>query len=142
VYELGGRIVAVQPEEQMVVAMSAWVTSGLSEPGVSPGSGSPGSLAIPVGAGAPVGPGVKPIAGVSEAQGSSPGSPVSATVIEADGWGLDGVATCGAGSGEGLAESEPHPATRPATATTTTNRTSRPGRRRIPSESFMSTSPW
>jgi hypothetical protein len=38
-----GRIVAVQPETQIVDLMVAWLTAGFSAPGVRVGSGSPGS---------------------------------------------------------------------------------------------------
>jgi hypothetical protein len=43
VNELLGRIVAVQPETQIVEPIVAWVTAGLRAPGVWLGSGSPGS---------------------------------------------------------------------------------------------------
>ncbi|MGZ6273930.1 MAG: hypothetical protein ACXWM8_06535 [Candidatus Limnocylindrales bacterium] len=38
-------MVSVQPDTQTVELMVAWVTEGLSAPGVRAGSGSPGSLA-------------------------------------------------------------------------------------------------
>jgi hypothetical protein len=36
---VGGRMVAVQPDTQIVEPIEAWVTSGLSAPGVQAGSG-------------------------------------------------------------------------------------------------------
>ena len=65
VNELLGRIVAVQPETQMVEPIVAWVTAGLSAPGVNAGSGSPGSRSV---AAAPLVGGTMPVAfGANEA---------------------------------------------------------------------------
>ena len=67
VNELLGRIVAVQPETQMVEPIVAWVTAGLSAPGVKAGSGSPGSRSV---AAAPLVGGTMPVAlGANEAPG-------------------------------------------------------------------------
>src|ERR1035437_5583977 len=58
-------MVAVQPETQMVEPIVAWVTAGLSAPGVRAGSGSPGSRSAST---APLVGGTMPVAlGANEA---------------------------------------------------------------------------
>jgi hypothetical protein len=78
-------MVAVQPEEQMVVAMSAWVTAGFTEPGVRFGSGSTAPSAVTCSApvlSAAAGNAVDACAvggGVSDRDEEVPGSPVAGT---------------------------------------------------------------
>jgi hypothetical protein len=155
VYEVGGRIVSVQPDTQTVEPMVAWVTAGLSAPGVKAGSGSPGSLAIDaggVGAGMPVGPGLKPIAGVSLAAGSSSESPVSPMTAPevSPGEAVGTPVAVGEAVGEGVAVGEavtvgvaapgPHPASRPAVSSNPRKRIDR-WRVRIRVSSQIPTSP-
>jgi hypothetical protein len=84
VYEDGGRMVAVQPDTQMVEWIVAWVTAGLSAPGVRAGFGSPGRtpdggmVAPGMGGGADAG-------GGAEAPGSSSLSLGLVSIAEADG---------------------------------------------------------